>query len=160
VAQAEAEKVELRAQLLQQLSNVLQTHDTVRGLIVNMSDVLFDTGSYTLRTAAREKLAKISGILLAYPGLKIQIEGYTDSVGGDDFNQHLSEQRAGMVRDYLIDQLVPAGSVTARGFGKTKPVASNDTAEGRQQNRRVELVVNGDAIGDSVDAPANGASSN
>ena len=160
VAQAEAEKIELRAQLLQQLSNVLQTHDTVRGLIVNMSDVLFDTGSYTLRTAAREKLAKISGILLAYPGLKIQIEGYTDSVGGDDFNQHLSEQRAGMVRDYLIDQLVPAGSVTARGFGKTKPVASNDTAEGRQQNRRVELVVNGDAIGDSVDAPANGASSN
>ncbi|HTR46544.1 MAG TPA: OmpA family protein [Verrucomicrobiae bacterium] len=153
VAQAEAEKAELRKQLLSQLSSILQTHDTVRGLIVNMSDVLFDTGSYTLKAGAREKLAKISGILLAYPGLKIQIEGHTDSVGGDDFNQKLSEQRAQMVRDYLIDQLVPASSVTARGFGKTKPVASNDTPEGRQQNRRVELVVSGDAIGDSVDDP-------
>ncbi|HXQ27034.1 MAG TPA: OmpA family protein [Candidatus Acidoferrales bacterium] len=158
-AQAEAEKGELRKQLLAQLSSILQTHDTVRGLIVNMSDVLFDTGSYTLRAAAREKLAKISGILLAYPGLKIQVEGHTDSVGGDDFNQRLSEQRAGMVRDYLVDQLVPATAVTARGFGKTKPVASNDTPEGRQQNRRVELVVSGDAIGDSVDAPAGGSQS-
>ena len=154
VAQAEAEKAELRKQLLAQLSSILQTHDTVRGLIVNMSDVLFDTGSYTLKPGAREKLAKISGILLAYPGLKIQIEGHTDSVGGDDFNQRLSEQRAEMVRDYLIDQLVPASSVTARGFGKTKPIATNDTPEGRQQNRRVELVVSGDAIGESVDDPA------
>jgi outer membrane protein OmpA-like peptidoglycan-associated protein len=154
VAQAEAEKAELRKQLLAQLSSILQTHDTVRGLIVNMSDVLFDTGSYTLKPGAREKLAKISGILLAYPALKIQIEGHTDSVGGDDFNQRLSEQRAEMVRDYLIDQLVPASSVTARGFGKTKPIATNDTPEGRQQNRRVELVVSGDAIGESVDDPA------
>jgi outer membrane protein OmpA-like peptidoglycan-associated protein len=150
-AQAENEKAELRAQLLKQLSMVLQTHDTVRGLIVNMSDVLFDTGRYTLRTAAREKLAKISGILLAYPALKVQVEGHTDSVGGDDFNQRLSEQRAGIVRDYLVDQQVPANAVTARGFGKTHPVTSNDTPEGRQQNRRVELVVSGDAIGDSVD---------
>ncbi|HKV06126.1 MAG TPA: OmpA family protein [Candidatus Acidoferrales bacterium] len=156
-AQAESEKAELRKQLLQQLSSILQTHDTVRGLIVNMSDVLFDTGSYTLKPGAREKLAKISGILLAYPALKIQVEGHTDSVGSDDFNQRLSEQRAGMVRDYLVDQLVPAASVTARGFGKTKPVATNDTPEGRQQNRRVELVVSGDAIGDSVDAPVGGA---
>lgn len=153
VAQAESEKGELRAQLLKQLSMVLQTNDTVRGLIVNMSDVLFDTGSYTLRSEAREKLAKISGILLAYPGLKIQVEGYTDSVGTMDFNQKLSEQRAEMVREYLIDQLVPAGSVTAQGFGESQPVASNDTADGRQKNRRVQLVVNGDAIGESVDDP-------
>jgi outer membrane protein OmpA-like peptidoglycan-associated protein len=152
VAQSEAEKAELRAQLLKQLSMVLQTNDTVRGLIVNMSDVLFDTGSYTLRPAAREKLAKISGILLAYPGLKIQVEGYTDRVGGDDFNQRLSDQRSGVVRDYLIDQMVQAGSVTAKGFGKTQPVASNDTPDGRQKNRRVELVVSGDAIGVSVNA--------
>jgi outer membrane protein OmpA-like peptidoglycan-associated protein len=151
-AQAESEKAELRAQLLKQLSMVLQTHDTVRGLIVNMSDVLFDTGSYTLRAGAREKLAKISGILLAYPGLKVQVEGHTDSVGGDEFNQRLSEQRAGAVRDYLVDELVPASAVTARGFGKTRPVATNDTPEGRQQNRRVELVVSGDVIGDDVDA--------
>lgn len=154
LAASEKEKSELRAQLLKQLSMVLQTQDSVRGLIVNMSDVLFDTGSYTLRPAAREKLAKISGILLAYPGLKIQVEGYTDSTGGEEFNQRLSEQRAGMVRDYLIDQLVPASSVTAQGFGESQPVASNDTVQGRQQNRRVQLVVNGDAIGDGVDSPA------
>jgi outer membrane protein OmpA-like peptidoglycan-associated protein len=155
--QAESEKAELRKQLLQQLSTILQTHDTVRGLIVNMSDVLFDTGSYTLKPGAREKLAKISGILLAYPSLKVQVEGHTDSVGSDDFNQRLSEQRAESVREYLVDQLVPANAVTAFGFGKTKPVASNDTPEGRQQNRRVELVVSGDAIGEGVDGPGGAA---
>ncbi|MDE3170807.1 MAG: OmpA family protein [Acidobacteriota bacterium] len=153
LAQSEREKTELRAQLLKQLSMVLQTQDSARGLIVNMSDVLFDTGSYTLRAGAREKLAKISGILVAYPGLKVQVEGYTDSTGTMEFNQQLSEQRAGMVRDYLIDQMVPASSVTARGFGESQPIATNYTAEGRQQNRRVQLVVTGDAIGDSVDNP-------
>ncbi len=149
-ARAEAEKAELRAQLLAQLNAVLQTNDTARGLIVNMSDVLFDTGSYTLRPAAREKLAKISGIVLAHPGLTLQIEGHTDSVGGDDFNQRLSEQRAGSVLDYLAEQGVAASSMTSRGFGKTQPIAPNDTAEGRQKNRRVELVVNGEAIGGSA----------
>jgi outer membrane protein OmpA-like peptidoglycan-associated protein len=146
-AQAEEEKAQLRAQLLDQLNSILQTRDSARGLIVNMSDVLFDTGSYTLKAGAREKLAKISGILLAHPGLSLQIEGHTDSVGSDDFNQQLSELRAGSVRDFLTDQGVPASSISARGFGKTEPVASNDTPEGRQRNRRVELVVNGDAIG-------------
>ena len=148
-ARAEAEKAELRAQLLNQLNSILQTRDSARGLIVNMSDVLFDTGSYTLKPGAREKLAKISGILLAHPGLTMQIEGHTDSVGTDDFNQQLSERRADSVRDFLAEQGVPATSITARGFGKTQPVASNDTAEGRQRNRRVELVVNGDAIGNA-----------
>lgn len=148
-AKAESEKAELRAQLLAQLNAVLQTNDSARGLIVNMSDVLFDTGSYTLRPAAREKLAKISGIVLAHPGLTLQIEGHTDSVGGDDFNQRLSEQRAGSVLDYLAEQGVAASAMTSRGFGKTQPIAPNDTAEGRQKNRRVELVVNGEAIGGS-----------
>jgi len=146
-AKAEAEKAELRAQLLNQLNSILQTRDSARGLIVNMSDVLFDTGSYTLKPGAREKLAKISGILLAHPGLMLQIEGHTDSVGTDEFNQQLSERRADSVRDFLAEQGVPASAITARGFGKTQPVASNDTAEGRQRNRRVELVVNGEAIG-------------
>jgi outer membrane protein OmpA-like peptidoglycan-associated protein len=146
-AKAEAEKSELRAQLLAQLNSILQTRDSARGLIVNMSDVLFDTGSYTLKAAAREKLAKISGILLAHPGLTLQIEGHTDSVGSDDFNQQLSERRADTVRDFLAEQGVPASAITARGFGKTQPTATNDTPEGRQLNRRVELVVNGDAIG-------------
>jgi len=153
-AQAEAEKGQLRAQLLAQLNSILQTRDSARGLIVNMSDVLFDTGSYTLKPGAREKLAKISGIVLAHPGLSLQIEGHTDSVGTDEFNQQLSERRADSVRDFLAEQGVPASSITAHGFGKTQPVASNDTAEGRQRNRRVELVVNGDAIGNTASASA------
>ena len=158
-AQAEAEKAQLRAQLLAQLNSILQTRDTARGLIVNMSDVLFDTGSYTLKPGAREKLAKISGVMLAHPGLTMQIEGHTDSVGSDEFNQTLSERRAGSVRDFLADQGVPASSITARGFGKTQPAAANDTAEGRQRNRRVELVVNGDAIGGTANASAANAPS-
>jgi outer membrane protein OmpA-like peptidoglycan-associated protein len=151
-AKAEAEKADLRAQLLNQLNSILQTRDSARGLIVNMSDVLFDTGSYTLKPGAREKLAKISGIVLAHPGLNLQIEGHTDSVGTDEFNQQLSERRADSVRDFLAEQGVPASSITAKGFGKTQPVASNDTPEGRQRNRRVELVVNGDAIGNTAAA--------
>jgi outer membrane protein OmpA-like peptidoglycan-associated protein len=146
---AEAEKAQLRSQLLAQLNSILQTRDSARGLIVNMSDVLFDFGSYTLKPGAREKLAKVSGIVLAHPGLMLQIEGHTDSVGTDDFNQQLSERRAGSVRDFLADQGVPGTSITARGFGKTQPVAANDTPEGRQRNRRVEIIVNGDAIGNA-----------
>jgi outer membrane protein OmpA-like peptidoglycan-associated protein len=153
-ARAESEKADLRAQLLNQLNSILQTRDSARGLIVNMSDVLFDTGSSTLKPGAREKLAKISGIVLAHLGLNLQIEGHTDSVGTDDFNQQLSERRADTVRDFLAEQGVPSSSITARGFGKTQPVASNDTAEGRQRNRRVELVVNGDAIGNTTSASA------
>jgi outer membrane protein OmpA-like peptidoglycan-associated protein len=156
-AQAEKDKADIRAQLLAQLNAVLQTQDTARGLIVNMSDVLFDTGSYTLKTATREKLAKISGIVLAHPGLSLQIEGHTDSVGSDQMNQQLSERRADSVRDFLVAQGVAGSSVSAKGFGKADPVASNDTAEGRQKNRRVELVVNGDAIGKTGPKPGTGA---
>ncbi len=145
-AKSENDKAQLRIQIREQLNRVLQTQDTARGLIVNMSDVLFDTGQYTLRPGAREKLAKISGILLAHPELKVQIEGHTDSVGPDDYNQKLSENRANAVRTFLVTQGVDSGTITAMGFGKTKPVATNDTAAGRQQNRRVELVVSGDSI--------------
>jgi outer membrane protein OmpA-like peptidoglycan-associated protein len=145
--QAEQEKAQLREQLKQQLNLILETRETARGLIVNMSDVLFDTGKYTLKPGAREKLAKISGIIIAHPGLKLEVEGHTDSVGGDDFNQRLSEQRANTVREYLVSQGVKGDVVTSRGFGKARPVASNDTAAGRQMNRRVELVVSGDVIG-------------
>jgi outer membrane protein OmpA-like peptidoglycan-associated protein len=151
--QAEAEKADLRARLLNQLNTILQTRDSARGLIVNMSDVLFDTGSYTLKPGAREKLAKISGILLAHPGLTLQIEGHTDSVGSDEYNQQLSERRAGSVQDFLVQQGVPAAGITAIGFGKTEAVASNDTSEGRQLNRRVELVVNGADIGSTAVTP-------
>jgi outer membrane protein OmpA-like peptidoglycan-associated protein len=148
--QALRDREALRASLLVQFNAILVTHDTARGLVVNMSDVLFDTGKYTLRPLAREKLAKVSGIVLAYPSLLLAIEGDTDSVGGDSYNQDLSEKRAEAVRDYLAQQNVPMASMTAHGFGKTQPVASNDTAEGRQQNRRVELVVSGDVIGTTI----------
>jgi outer membrane protein OmpA-like peptidoglycan-associated protein len=144
---AENDKAAMRARLEQQLNSILQTRDSARGLIVSMSDVLFDTGKYSLLPGAREKLAKVAGILLAYPGLNIAVGGYTDNVGSDRLNQNLSEQRAGSVRDYLVQQGVAGNSVTATGFGNSVPVASNNNAAGRQANRRVELVVSGEAIG-------------
>ena len=150
--QAESDKVAMRAKLSEQLNSILQTRDTARGLIVSMSDVLFDTGKYSLKPGAREKLAKVAGILLSYPGLTIEVGGYTDNVGGDAMNQTLSDNRAGSVRDYLVQQGVSTNSVSARGFGNSLPVASNDNSSGRQQNRRVELLVSGDAIGKPVNA--------
>jgi outer membrane protein OmpA-like peptidoglycan-associated protein len=154
--QAESDKAALRTRLSEQLNSILQTRDSARGLIVSMSDVLFDTGKYSLKPGAREKLAKVAGILLAYPGLNIEVDGYTDNVGGDEMNQQLSENRARSVRDYLVQQGVATNSVSAKGFGKTLPVAANDNAAGRQQNRRVELVVSGEAIGN----PANPTTGN
>jgi outer membrane protein OmpA-like peptidoglycan-associated protein len=148
--QAVHDREELRARLLQQFNLILETRDTARGLVVNMSDVLFDSGKYTLRPVAREKLAKISGIVLAYPSLMLAVEGNTDSVGTEAYNQELSEQRAEGVRSYLTQEGVPESSTTATGFGKTRPIASNDTAEGRQENRRVELVVSGEVIGTKI----------
>lgn len=148
--QADSDKAEMRARLSTQLNLILQTRDSARGLIVNMSDVLFDTGQYSLKPGAREKLAKVAGILLAYPGINVKVGGYTDNVGNDDMNQALSEHRAGSVRDYLVQSGVNSNAVTAQGFGNTQPVATNDNSTGRQQNRRVELVVSGDIIGTSV----------
>jgi outer membrane protein OmpA-like peptidoglycan-associated protein len=153
---ATRERDELRGRLQQQLNMVLETRESARGLIVNMSDVLFDVDRHTLRAGAREKLAKVAGILLAYPGLNIQVEGHTDSTGSDTYNQNLSERRAGSVREYLVSQGIGSGSVTARGLGEAMPVVTNDTAAGRQQNRRVELVVSGEAIA-SNGVPSNGA---
>jgi len=150
--QAETDKAAMRAKLSEQLNSILQTRDTARGLIISMSDVLFDTGMYSLKPGAREKLAKVAGILLSYPGLNIEVGGYTDNVGGDAMNQTLSENRAGSVRDYLVQQGVSTNSVSARGFGNTLPVTSNDSSAGRQQNRRVELLVSGEAIGSPVNA--------
>lgn len=149
---AVSEKAAMRAQLSEQLNKILETRDSARGLIVSMSDVLFDTGQYSLKPGAREKLAKVAGILIAYPGLNIAVGGYTDNVGGDEMNQKLSENRASSVRDYLVAQGVATLSVSATGFGNTSPVASNDNASGRQENRRVELVVSGEAIGSPANA--------
>jgi outer membrane protein OmpA-like peptidoglycan-associated protein len=147
---AESDKAAMRTRLALQLNTILQTRDTARGLIVSMSDVLFDTGKYTLKPGAREKLSRVAGILIAYPGLDIAVGGYTDNVGTDQLNQGLSEQRAGAVRDYLVQQGVSMNSITATGFGNTLPVASNDDSAGRQENRRVELLVSGESIGTEV----------
>jgi outer membrane protein OmpA-like peptidoglycan-associated protein len=149
-AQSEREKQQLRAQLLQQFNRILPTTDTSRGLKVNMADVLFAFGKYDLRPAAREALARLSGIVVSHPGLKLAVEGYTDSIGSDEVNQTLSEKRASTVRDYLVQQGVDPNSVTAAGFGKSNPVASNDTNEGRQQNRRVEIIISGEVIGTQI----------
>jgi len=151
-SKADADKAAMRAQLSVQLNEILETRDSARGLIVSMSDVLFDTGQYSLKPGAREKLAKVAGILIAYPGLNIAVGGYTDNVGGDEMNQKLSENRAGAVRDYLVQEGVTANTVSATGFGNSSPVASNDNSAGRQENRRVELVVSGEAIGSPVNA--------
>jgi outer membrane protein OmpA-like peptidoglycan-associated protein len=146
------EKQELRASLLAQFNKILETRDSARGLVVNLGDVLFATAKYDLRPEARERLAKLSGIVLAHPGLNLTVEGHTDNVGSDAFNQTLSEQRAQSVRQYLVDQGLDAGTITAQGFGKTMPVADNSTAEGRQKNRRVEIIVSGEVIGTKIGA--------
>jgi outer membrane protein OmpA-like peptidoglycan-associated protein len=149
--QAENDKTQMRARMLQQLNQVLETKDTARGLIVNMPDVLFDTGKADLKSTARERLAKVAGILIAYPDIHVEIDGYTDSTGSLEFNERLSQQRAESVRSYLSGQGVNSPAITTQGFGPSQPIASNDTATGRQQNRRVELVVSGSSIGQAVD---------
>jgi len=147
---AETDQAELRTTLLRQFNDILETRDTARGLIVNVGDVLFETGRYELRSTAREKLARFAGILLAHPGLNVQSEGFTDSTGTDDLNERLSQQRADAVGDFLTMQGLSRDRVTARGYGPRYPVSSNDSREGRQQNRRVELVVSGEVIGTPI----------
>jgi outer membrane protein OmpA-like peptidoglycan-associated protein len=154
-ARAEAERARkatenLRAQLLTQLNSVLQTVDTPRGLVATMADVLFATGKYDLAQPAREGLSRLSGIIMSHPGLKLTIEGYTDSTGSEQTNLKLSEQRAEAVKTYLIGQGLSADSVTSKGLGQANPIAGNDTAAGRSQNRRVEIVVSGEAIGSPI----------
>ena len=144
---SEREKNELRARLRDQLNVILETRESARGLVVNLSDVLFDTGKADLKPGAREKLSRLSGVLLSHPGLYVEIEGHTDNVGADNYNQQLSETRASSVRDYLVREGIAPSTVGTSGFGESKPVASNGTSAGKQQNRRVELIVSGEAIG-------------
>jgi outer membrane protein OmpA-like peptidoglycan-associated protein len=153
-AQSELEKQQLRATLLEQFNRILPTTDTDRGLKANLADVLFATGKFELQPAAREALARFSGIVLAHPGLKMQVEGYTDSTGTDVFNQTLSENRANSVRAFLVTQGLDPMSIGAVGYGKANPVDTNDTPAGRQQNRRVEIIISGEIIGTQIGAPA------
>ena len=120
-ANAETERArkaaeDLRAQLLQQFNRILETKDTPRGLVVTMGEVLFETGKYNVRPDAREKLARLSGIILAHPGLDLTVEGHTDNTGSDELNQKLSEQRAGAVREYLVAQGLAGDAVVGTGF--------------------------------------------
>jgi outer membrane protein OmpA-like peptidoglycan-associated protein len=154
-AQAGQQEADMRERLKQQLNSVLQTQESARGLIVNMSDVLFAFNKYELKTDAQVKLAKISGILLTYPNLKVQVEGYTDNIGSDEYNLKLSQQRATTVQAFLIEQGVQPGSVTAQGYGMADPVADNSTNAGRAANRRVSLVVSGQSIGVQEQTPGN-----
>src|SRR6202167_690738 len=154
--EAVRQKEEMRQPLLAQLNQVLQTRDTARGLIVSMPDVLFAFNQHTLKPEARERLARISGIVLAYPDLKLEIDGYTDAIGSDDYNQTLSDKRAEAVRDYLVNAGVSMNNVVARGLGKSDPVADNTTAAGRQLNRRVEMIVSGDVIGTQLNPNTEG----
>jgi outer membrane protein OmpA-like peptidoglycan-associated protein len=155
--EAVRQKEEMRQRLLAQLNQVLQTRDSARGLIVSMPDVLFAFNQHTLKPEARERLARISGIVLAYPDLKLEIDGYTDAIGSDDYNQTLSDKRAEAVRDYLVNSGVSMNNVVARGLGKSDPVADNSTAAGRQLNRRVEMIVSGDVIGTHLGPNTDGA---
>lgn len=155
--QAIQQQQAMRARLLNQLNQVLETRDTPRGLVVNMPDVLFAIGKYELQPAARERLARISGILLAYPDLRLEVDGFTDTTGSEDFNQKLSEKRAGTVRDYLVDSGVSINNVIAKGMGESNPIADNTTAAGRKLNRRVEMVVSGDVIGTPIGTPTSAA---
>jgi outer membrane protein OmpA-like peptidoglycan-associated protein len=146
-ARAQAQTAALRAQLLKQLNDVLQTTDTPRGLVVNMADVLFETNRYALSSDAQLKLAKLSGIIQAHPGLNLAIEGYTDTTGTPDYNLKLSQQRADAVRDFLVGQGLSADTISSKGLGQADPVADNSTAAGRKLNRRVEIIVSGEVIG-------------
>jgi outer membrane protein OmpA-like peptidoglycan-associated protein len=153
--QAESDSQALRDRLKEQLNMILATRDTARGLIVNMSDVLFDFNQATLKPGTKEKLARVSGILLAYPSLHLSVEGHTDSIGTPEYNMKLSQRRADAVREYLVSNNINAANIQAVGLGEANPVASNSTAQGRQQNRRVEMVVSGDVIGQPINQPAN-----
>jgi outer membrane protein OmpA-like peptidoglycan-associated protein len=141
--QAKRERDEARKQLFVSISEILEARNEARGLIVSLSDVLFDFNKASLKPGAREKLSKLAGILLAYPAAyRMEIEGHTDSIGSDEYNLRLSEARAGSVREYLVGAGIPADRIMAvKGLGKTMPVATNDKPEGRQMNRRVEIII-------------------
>lgn len=141
------EQRQLRDLLVERLNQVLATEDTERGLVVKLSDILFDPGKFTLKAETRVLLARIAGILSWAPGITVQVEGHTDNTGDAAKNQQLSEQRAMAVGNFLVDQGMPASNITSVGYGESRPVAANNTRDGRDQNRRVELVLSGEMIG-------------
>lgn len=145
-AEQEAEKArqerdQARARMQAALSAIVETRETVRGLVVNLPDILFDVDKATLKPQAREVLSKICGIMQVVGDYDLSIEGHTDSTGSDEYNQKLSENRARSVYDYLAGCGLKSAAMTSKGYGEQQPLVSNDTAEGRQKNRRVEIVI-------------------
>jgi len=138
---AKRERDQAREKLQNALSSIVETRQTVRGIIVNLPDILFDVDKATLKPQAREVLSKICGIIQVAGDYNLSIEGHTDSTGADEYNQQLSERRAKSVYDYLNNCGLQASSLESKGFGEAQPIASNDTNEGRQKNRRVEIVI-------------------
>ena len=132
-----------RADLLARLNSALPTRETGRGLISEIGGVHFATGTAQIDAAARESLARFSGIVASYPGLRLKVEGHTDNIGSVANNNELSLRRAMAARDYLIGQGIAASSVDVEGFGFAMPVGDNSTSEGRARNRRVEIVLSG-----------------
>jgi outer membrane protein OmpA-like peptidoglycan-associated protein len=137
----QAAAAQQRAQELERALADLQAKKTDRGLVITLGDVLFATGRADLKSGARRSLEKLSAFLHEYPQRSVQIEGFTDSVGTDDYNQGLSERRAGAVRDALTSMGISGDRIQTRGLGKSSPVADNESATGRQQNRRVEVII-------------------
>jgi outer membrane protein OmpA-like peptidoglycan-associated protein len=144
-AQEQAELAEHRASTLEQELSDLRAKKTDRGMVLTLGDVLFDTGMATLKPGAYTTIDRLATVLKQAPDRKVMIEGHTDSVGSDDYNRQLSERRAAAVQTALLERGVNSNQITATGKGETFPVASNDNAGGRQQNRRVEMVFTDDA---------------
>jgi len=134
--QAAQQAALLRAELDQ-----LKATQTARGLVLTLGDVLFDTGKAQLKSGAERKLDQLAQFLKDHPDRRVEIDGFTDSVGSDSFNEQLSLNRAGSVKDALMARGIDASRVTTEGFGKEYPVATNNDASGRQLNRRVEVVI-------------------
>ena len=155
---AEAANEQLNTALSQLRSLVVEItnlRETSRGIVISLSDILFDVNRATLKPGAESNVRRIAGILQQYPDRQIAVEGHTDATGSDEYNQRLSEERAAAVRAALIGGGVPEAQISSRGFGKAQPVATNDTPSGRQQNRRVEIVVLGaGSLADVVPPPA------
>jgi outer membrane protein OmpA-like peptidoglycan-associated protein len=142
-AQATARLNAAMSQLQTLVSEITNLKQTPRGLVVSLSDVLFDVNKATLKGGAENDVKRIAAVLGQYPDHQISVEGHTDATGSDEYNQKLSEERAASVRQALVAGGIDSTKISSKGFGKTQPVASNATPAGRQQNRRVEIVVLG-----------------
>ena len=137
----EAERDALAKRLTGALASVADTQNTARGVVVNLSDILFDTNKATLKPEAQLTLAKLTGVLSVFPNLNLRVEGYTDSTGTDEINNKLSRDRAASVVEFLQSEGIAGSRMTSDGYGSQFPAASNDSKEGRAKNRRVEIVL-------------------